>query len=296
MRALFSSLGSIAPFLFGERPALALTKSLREVRSHSTQVTSFGEQLEQSGLRIEGTHQDLSLDGVHLSACDFSGARFKSLSLIGGHLSRSHLCGTQIEGAEAKGSTWSILDLEAAHITDLRAETSHFALLSLRDSRLCSCSLKGSAMTLCDLSGAHLENVDLSMTKLEGCDFTGAVLSEVNLSKADLRSAVFAETWLNNVDLEGALVQGADFRRAGGLSTEQRNALQARGARTGGGHVYRFWHYLLARKSGQAPHKRVLLAVAITWATLALLVPSVFFLRAIIDPVDPEAPPSYEVE
>jgi hypothetical protein len=151
-------------------------------------------------------------------------------------------------------------------------------------------------MTLCDLSGARLNRVDLSATKLEGCDFTGAVLVGVNLSGADLRSTLFTESWCADVNLEDALVRGSDFRRVGGLTPAQQSMLRERGARVSGGRVYGLWSGLLGGKGGPAPHKRVLRAVAITWATLALLVPSLFFLRAILDPVDPESPPSYETE
>ena len=296
MRSLFSSLRSIAPFLFGDRPSLALTKNLREVRSGSALGSSFSDAPQQSRLLIKGLHEGIVLDGAQISECEISGARLASVSLVGGHLSRSHLRGIHIEGCEAKGSTWSVLDLEGADITDLNAEKSHLSVLSLRDASLSNSTLSGASMTVCDLSGAQLKQVDLSSTKLEGCDFTGAVLVGVNLSGADLRSALFAESWLDDVNLEGALVLGADFRRVGGLSTEQLSALREGGAHTGGGLVYGLWSSILARKAGPSPHKRVLRAVAITWATLALLVPSLFFLRAILDPVDPESPPSYEAE
>ena len=296
MRSLYSSLRSIAPFLFGERPALALTKSLREVPSGAALSLGFSDAPQQSGIRLAGAHQDIALDGIQISECEMSGGCLKSLSLIGGHLSRSHLRGTQIQTAEARGSTWSILDLEGADITELRAEDSHFSLLSLRDARLSNSSLAGSTMTLCDLSGAHLEQVDLSATKVEGCDFTGAVLVGVNLRGADLRSSLFSESWLAEVDLEGALVRGADFRRVGGLSDAQRQALRSGGALTSGGRLYWLWSTLLGRKAGPAPHQRVLRAVAITWATLALLVPTLFFVRAILDPIDPDAPPIYDDE
>jgi len=296
MRSLFSSLRSIAPFLFGERPSLALTKNLREVNKKSSQASSFSDAGQQSQLLIKGLHEGVVIEDAQISECEMSDAQLKSLSLVGGHLSRSHLRNIHIDGCEAKESTWNILDLEGAQITGLNAQGSHLSLVSLRDASLSNSDLRGARMAVCDLSGAQLEQVDLRSSKLEGCDFTGAVLVGVNLSGADLRSTIFTEAWLAEVRLEGALVNGADFRRVGGLSAEQRNTLSEGGAHTGGGRIYGLWSTILARKTGPAPHKRVLRAVAITWATLALLVPSLFFLRAILDPVDPEAPPSYEIE
>jgi hypothetical protein len=216
--------------------------------------------------------------------------------MVGSHLSRSHLRDVHIDGCEAKGSTWNILDLEGAQISALNAEECHFSLVSMRDTKLSNSTLRGASMTVCDLSGAQLTQVDLSSTKLEGCDLTGAVLVGVNLSGADLRSTLFTESWLSEANLEDALVDGADFRRVGGLSVEQLNTLREGGAHIGTGRLYGLWSALLAHKTGVVPHKRVLRAVAITWAILALLVPSLFFLRAILDPIDPESPPSYEVE
>ena len=133
----------------------------------------------------------------------------------------------------------------------------------------------------------------MSETRLEGCDFQGAVLEGVSFRGADLRSCLFTEAWLAETDFSDALVAGADFRHVGGLSVQQLADLKSRGARTGGGMLYRLWAKLLARKPGPAPHRRVLRVVAITWAILALMVPSLFFLRAILDPIDPESPPSY---
>ncbi len=296
MRSLFSSLRSIAPFLFGERPALALTRSLREVQTSPTADSRFSDGARQSGLRIKGLHENVILNGVHIAECELSDAHLKALTLVGGHLSRSHLRSCLIDGCEAEGSTWNILDLEGADIKKLRATSSHLSLLSLRDASLSESSLADSSMTLCDLSGARLTQVDLSATKLEGCDFTGSVLVGVNLCGADLRSSLFTEAWFADVNLEGALVHGADFRRVGGLTAGQLTLLRQGGARVSGGRLYGLWSGLIGGKGGPAPHRRVLRAVAITWATLALLVPSLFFLRAILDPVDPESPPSYETE
>ena len=266
------------------------------MRTSSNADSSFSDAAQQSGLHITGLHEHVVLNGVQVAECELSGAHLKSLSLVGGHLSRSHLRGSLIEGCEAEGSTWSILDLEGAEIRDLRAVSSHLSLLSLRDVTLSDSSLTHSAMTLCDLSGARINQSDLSATKLEGCDLTGSVLVGVNLSGADLRSSLFTESWFSDVNLQDALVQGADFRRVGGLTPAQLDMLRDKGARVSGGRVYGLWSRLLGGKAGPAPHRRVLRAVAITWTTLALLVPSLFFLRAILDPVDPESPPSYEVE
>jgi uncharacterized protein YjbI with pentapeptide repeats len=296
MRSLFSSLRNVAPFLFGDRPALALTRSLREVRSGGTPSAGFSAEPRQSGLLLRGSLEDLQLDGVQLAECNVAGARLSSVSFAGGHWSRSNLRGAQLERVEAASSSWTILDLEGASLLQFRAEDSHLSLLSLRDAHCSDSSFAGSTLVLCDLSGAQLQKVDLSRCRLEGCDFQGAVLDGVSFRGSDLRSSLFAEAWLADTDFSDALVSGADFRRVGGLSDAQRTDLRSRGARTGGGMLYRLWASLLARRPGATPHRRVLRAVAITWATLALMVPSLFFLRAILDPIDPESPPSYEAE
>jgi len=296
MRSLFSSLRSIAPFLFSERPALALTRSLREVRSSSTPSEGFSVEQSQSGLLLRGHLDHVELNGTHLAECDLRGLQLDSLTFAGGHWSRSNLRGIQFGRVEATGSTWTILDLESASLQGFHADESHLSVLSLRDSRCSDSSLVRTSIVLCDLSGAQLTRVDLSESRLEGCDFQGAVLETVSFRGADLRSCLFTEAWFTDVNFSDAQVAGADFRRVGGLSAEQIANLKERGARTGGGLFYRLWARLLARKPGPAPHRRVLRAVAITWATLALMVPSLFFLRAILHPIDPESPPSYEDE
>jgi len=294
MRSIFSSLRSIAPFLFSERPALALTRSLRGVRTGGTPSSGFSDDPKQSGLLLRGELSDVKLDGAHLSECNLEGAELKSLAFAGGHWSRSHLRGARLEGVEAPGSTWTILDLEGATLGHFHAEESHLSLLSLRDSHCSDSSFARSSMVLCDLSGAQLARVDLSETQLEACDFQGAVLESVSFRGADLRSCLFTEAWFADADFSDALVTGAEFRRVGGLSAQQLADLKSRGARTGRGMLYRLWAKLLSGSQGPSPHRRVLRAVAITWAILALMVPSLFFLRAILHPIDPESPPSYE--
>ena len=296
MRALFSSLRSIAPFLFGERPALAISRSLQAINKNPPAAQQLSSEAHQSRLLIEGEHGELDLRGVQISASEFSGAKLSQCCMENSYLSRCHLKESQLQDLKAASSSWTLLDMEGARLGKVDLGRSHLSLLSMRDCTFEDCDLAESRLSVCDLSGSKLTCVNLENARLEGCDFTGAVLEEVNLQNADLRSSIFTEAWFQNTEIEGALVDGADFRRVGGLSSAQRDVLRNGGARLNAGLMYGIWSRLLRSSTGAQPHRRVLRAVAISWAVIAFLIPSLFFLRAILDPIDPEAPPSYELE
>jgi len=291
MRRLFARTRSEAPFLFGERGALALTRELRNVGGGAE---DFNDEAEQSQLQLRGEFSERELAARSFFACDANGATFTRLGLEKSRWARSHLRQARLSSVRADGSHWDVVDMENAVLEQLEARSARFSLVSFRDAELSGCSLSGATFVLCDFSGARITESDLSSARFIGCDFDGACLEGVNLTGADLRSSSFRGAWLGTAQLDGCLAEHVDFRHAGFSSDAQRTLLAGRGARTGGGQVLRLWSRILGdRESG---HRRARRASEGTWALLALIIPVLFFARAACSPVQPDYSPSVQWE
>jgi hypothetical protein len=197
-------------------------------------------------------------------------------------------------GADGR-KEWALLDLRGVVVDGLSAEAGRLSLVSLRDARLSGGDLRGATLLLCDLSGAELRGIDLRGARLLGCDFDGAVLEDVDVSGAELRACSFRDAWAGGLRAEGARFEDVDFRHAAGITGALREQIRAVRLPHGGAWLYRAWARLLAGSAEGIPnaHRRVLRAVAWTWAALAFLVPAAFFVRAILHPVNPEAAPAW---
>jgi len=288
LRRALSRTRSEAPFLFGERGSLALTRALRRVGGGAT---DFGDEQEQSGLELRGRYAGRELAGRRFFACEGSGGTFEELDLVGASWTRCQLRGATLRQVRAADSSWDVVDLERATLDGLQAPGARFALVSLRDADLSGCDLSSATFVLCDLSGARLKDVDLTGARFVGCDFEGAWFEGVDATGADLRSSTFRDAWLGGLTLADAQTEDADFRRATGLDDAARQVLVRGGARTGGGWLYRLWARVLARDGSAAGHRRAARAVTATWTALAIIVPMLFFARAACNPAEPDYGP-----
>ncbi len=292
MRALFSSLRRHAPFLYSERGAIALTRALRSAGRGGGTALADGDN---RGVAAEGTAaSDLDARGATIADCALARATISGARFADGTCSRTHLRGAALRDWQAEGSTWDVVDLERADIAAVVALGSRWSVVSLREARLTDVDFEGATLVLCDFTRAHLTGVRFTGARLSGVDFGGAVLQGIDFAGADLRSCLFSGAWCGGADFSSAAVEGADFRDAGGLDDSARADLAARGARVGGGAVRRFWEKVLGGDDPAAAQPRIRAAVGTSWALLALLLPALFFARAILNPVDPEAPPESE--
>jgi uncharacterized protein YjbI with pentapeptide repeats len=291
LRALFSSLRRHAPFLFSERGALSLTRSMGVGKGGGTLTPGA----DNRGVSAEGAAlQGLDLTGRTLAGCGLSKATITGLQFADGRCLRTHWRRATVQDLEASGSSWDVVDFEAAKIERVTAGGSRWCLVSFRDATLTDVDLKEATLVVCDFTRAALTNVDLAGARLTGVDFQGAGLRNVSFRGADLGGCLFNGAWFSGVDFADASVQGADFRDAGGLDQQTRADLRARGARVGGGRVRRLWARLLGGDDPVAAQPRIRLAMGTTWALLLILVPGIFFARAILHPVNPDAPPGFE--
>ncbi len=268
MRRLFFDVTRVAPFLRSERGALQLGT-------------------------LRGVEAMTSGPGLALADRLSTGASLSDFQAAGSTILRWRARGCTVIGMHSPGATWEVVDLERAVLRDVAAPDCHLSLVSLREATLVDADLSGSRLVLCDLGGATLQRVVLDGCRLNGCDATGAVFDGVSLANADLRGTVLRGAWLIGTDLGSADVRGADLRQAA-LGAEQRADLKRRGARVGGGWLYRAWARLLGATARPERHARARAAVTATWAALAILVPVVFFTRAALHPVNPEEPPFWE--
>lgn len=285
MRRLFTEVTRSAHFLKGERGAL----QLQRVLGAGELTAGLGEEPRQSRRDLrEGAGPRTFEDGV-LADVLATGGTLRGLSLPAGTLTRWSAERSTWEDLAAPSGTLDILHLDGATVRRASLAGARLAAVSLRDAVLEDVDLSGASLVLCDLTGATLRRVDLRGARLNGCDLAGAVLEDVQVEGADLRGATLRDAWLRGVDLTGTQVDGADLR--GAMGTDP-TALRARGARTGGGWLARAW----AKVLGDSPDSwlRVRSAVTWTWAAIAFVLPVLFFLRAALDPVNPDEPPFWE--
>ncbi len=267
MRRILARTRTEAPFLFGERGSLAITRSLKQIGGKGT---TFGDGPRHDGLTLRGEHGP-TLDGAVLSDIDGDGASL-TLSGAGASWTRCSLRGATLKGGLPE-STWEVVDLTGATV-GAPMPASSFSLVSFRDAAL-SGQLSGSTFVLCDFSGARLDDLDLSGCRFVGCDFEDAWLSKVDLTGADLRGCT-----LKGAALVDCATEGADLD----------------GARVGGGWLHGAWAKVLMKEPSAAAHRRTRRAVGLTWAFLAIALPVLFFLRAALDPVEPDYGPDLQAQ
>ncbi len=207
-----------------------------------------------AGSRLKGTHEERTLPGAHVRDVDARGASLERWCLEGALWTRGRLDGAQVQGLQAAQSSW----------VALRAEESRW------------------------------QGCDLRRARFLRCNFEGSVLESVQLEGAELTGSSFRGAWLGGLSLEGVQAEGADFRDVGGLDEATLDSLRAAGARTGRSPMTRGVEALLRGDNCLALHQRRRRAGATLWATLGLLVPLLFFGRAILNPVHPDSPPGLE--
>jgi len=288
MRRLFSRTRFIAPFLFSERGSVQLTRALRSAGGGPAQ---FGEDLQQYNLQLEGKHEGCDLSSKLLSDCSSKQVVLNDLNLESATWRRSMLRAASIHRASAAESRWEVIDLDNAELAESDFQRSQFNLVSLRDATIGNVNLTDARFVLCDFSGARFADVDFSGAHFVGCDFEGAVFEKsVDFSGADLTGSHLQRAWIGGASFDGARLQDCDMR--GALGVADGADLVRAGASYRPSLLGRLFEKLLG--SDAAQHRRVLTATSVTWALLALLLPALFFARAIRNPVNPDQIPLVE--
>jgi uncharacterized protein YjbI with pentapeptide repeats len=292
MRALFSSLRRHAPFLYSERGAISLTRSLGGAGAAGAGTLDAGDN---RGISAEDSSAvDLVLTGKTISDCVLSGASLQTVAFEGSTCSRTHLRRATLTNWQGAGSEWDVVDIEGGALDTCSFEQSRWTLTSFRDAALREIQLSGSTLVLCDFTRAELTNADFSGARLSGVDFQDAVFRDVSFVGADLRGCLFTGAWCAGADFRDAAVDGADFRDVGGLDDTARADLSRRGAFVGGGRIRGLWTRVLGGADPATSQPRIRAAMGTTWVVLALLIPALFFGRAILNPVNPDVPPGAE--
>jgi uncharacterized protein YjbI with pentapeptide repeats len=256
-------------------------------------ATEFGEGKRQARLQLQGEHSGLDLSGRLLCDCSAQSVVLSELKLEGTTWRRSQLRGASLKGLSARTSRWEVIDLESAKLSGGDYSGAHFDLVSFRDAQLRGVDLSGCTFVLCDFSGALFEDVNFCGAQFVGCDFEACVFaSNVDFSGADLSGSLLQRAWLGGASFEGTQLESCDFRSA--LAVADGGSLRAAGAVYRPSRLGTLFHRLLGGASAQ--HGRVLGAISLTWALLAIALPGLFFARAIMNPIDPDQLPSAEFQ
>lgn len=290
MRRLFSLTRTVAPFLFSERGSIQLSSALR---LPGEPATSFSEDPIQRGLNLQGEHSDVELSGRLICDCSANRFHLSKGNLEGATWRRAKLRAARLDELSAHGSRWEVVDLTDAQISGGHYSEGRFNLVSFRDARLSGVDLSCATFILCDFSGARFTDVTLEGAQFVGCDFEAAVFeANVNFSGADLSGNHLGRTWLGGADFTGATLNGCDF--SGCLGGRDGDALRQAGAIYRPSRIGLLFQRLLG--AGASHHRRVLGAISLTWAVLAVAIPGLFFARAINNPINPDELPFVESE
>lgn len=127
---------------------------------------------------------------------------------------------TDFAGGNFVGGDLSNIDWSGANL-----ESINFRGAILTDADLSEANLSHAKLNGADLSGAYLEGANL-----KGTNFNSASLALANLIGADLTDAKFINTNLTNTNFFNAQVTGTVFENNIGLSPENKENLQKKGA------------------------------------------------------------------
>ncbi len=297
MRRLLTRSRHEAPFLYSERGTLSLTAALQGTGGRGSALVDGPEQ---RGLTLRGEQPALDRAGVRFEDVDAAGCVARGWNAADGRWTRCRLQRATLEGLDAPCSHWEVVDGTGLTARGGSVAGGHFALVSLRDADLSELDASGATFILCDFSGARLSGVDLRGARFVGCDFEGAHLDGCPLDGADLGGAGLRRSAFRGCSLEGVEWSGADLRGVAGLSAAELTAVRAGGGRAAPGRLYQLWSRVLGGSASPASHRRILNAVGATWGLLGFALPILFFVRAIVAPIDPNMQPglnqSYEDE
>jgi len=290
MRRLFSRTRSVAPFLFSERGSVRLTSALGAAGKGGG-ATKFGPESTQRNLSLHGDYAGEELSGRLLCDCSGEGVGLNELKLEGATWRRTQLRRASLKGLEAPNTQWQVVDLTGALIEGGDYRSARFNLVSFRDARLNGADFSGATFILCDFSGARFTNTTFCQAQFIGCDFEAAVFeSNVDFSEANLSGNQLNRSWIGGANFSGADLKACDF--SGCLGARDAQSLRAAGASYRPSRLGQVFQRMLGTSA--AHHRRVLGAISLSWALLAIALPGLFFARAISNPVNPDELPFVE--
>jgi len=267
-----------------------LTSSLRAAGKGGG-ATKFGPEPAQRNLSLHGDYVGEDLSGRLLCDCSGEGVRLNELKLEGATWRRTQLRRAGLKGLEAASTKWQVVDLTGALIEGGDYTSAGFNLVSFRDARIDGADFSGATFVLCDFSGARFTNTSFCQAQFVGCDFEAAVFeSDVDFSEADLNGNQLNRSWIGGANFSGADLTACHF--SGSLGARDGQALRAAGASYHPSRVGQLFQRVLG--SSAAHHRRVLGAISLSWALLAIALPGLFFARAISNPINPDELPFVE--
>lgn len=163
----------------------------------------------------------MRLSAYDLSGLEFSGMDLTEVDLSGCSLRRSRCLKTNFRRAVLRGVDFDEADLGGAD----------FERADMRQIRLATVNMISIGQQQTSFREAQLSGSRLARACMQGVDFTGAVLTNAVLADADMRGAVFVGADLTGVELRGSFTTESDFRGVTGLSADQREMVERRGAR-----------------------------------------------------------------
>jgi uncharacterized protein YjbI with pentapeptide repeats len=254
MRLPFGSAGGLAALLvlLGAAPCpakptpeqvSALAQTCKAEKRQLDLIAAFGTDftgLDLTGLDLRGAHA-VGLEPI-MTAADFTGATLRNVQFGSARLDTAVFADADLSGASFVTASLRGADLRGAKLAGTRIYQSHLDRAKLPRADLSRADITGSSFAGADLShatlagatndywwtdftGANLNAADLSGLKLAGAKFVRADLRGAKLSAANLEQADFTGADLNGADLNGAVIEAADFRRANGLTDEERERL-----------------------------------------------------------------------
>ena len=137
-----------------------------------------------------------NLRGTNLFEARLRNANLSGALLQGATLDKADLRNANLSGAQLQGATFENTQLEAAILQEAQLQRAY-------------------------LVNAQLQAADFYEAQLQGANFGGADLQNVDFSGAQLQRASLFHTNLRDALLDNTNLEGADLRRARGLTLDQ---------------------------------------------------------------------------
>lgn len=168
-----------------------------------------------------------------IRAGEYSGKSLAGKRLTNLNLRGADLRGTDLTGADITGTNFYEADLTGAKLAGAKATFSTMGKAKLAGADFSGAELRNAVLPEADARGASFATADMTAVWLDGADFSGTDLTDANLrgafargvnftdanmEGADLREGYFGEAEMTGAVLSRAKVNGADTRKARGLS------------------------------------------------------------------------------
>ncbi len=212
------------------RERLAMKAEERH-RIHRTEASSFNEPMDlfQQDLR-GGNHVAARWIDSNASRALLSGIKLEAANLINSNFTLAFLDYASLNGATLDQAVLNKSNLQGINLYEASLRQTQMRLSRLYDADLRFADVRQAKWENVDCTGSKAQSAIFDGAVCVGCTFVEMSLRTASFEGADLRDSNFHRSDLHNAKFHNATVTNTDFRGSQGLTSEQLQNLEQRGA------------------------------------------------------------------